>query len=378
MTLPVAATASDFADQFESRYVEPIASETPGSALVVIHNGEVVLQKAYGVVEAGSREAVTDDTLFRLASLSKSFASAAASILVRDTSVTWQTPLKSHLNDLHFKEPVLGEQINLKHIMSQTTGLMPHAYTNLIEDNQSYDRILGKLHRVDFICEPGSCYGYQNVVFSLVGDIIEKQSGKTYADFVSERLFQPLAMNNASIGLQPLLADENYARPHVFRDGEWRPVSITPHYYRVAPAAGANASIRDMAQWLNAHLGQAPSVLTPALLEQLHQPRTPTSRRQAHYRTSKGLGKVHYALGWRVFDYADMSQFVHHGGYVRGSRSEMIFNRELGLGLAFLANGADRSIGDLTFAFLDFYRQYEAGNLPCQTTGPASGSIIAQ
>ncbi len=358
--------------------LNPIAEEVPGAAAAVIYDHTLVMTTTWGNKLAGSRSSIDLDTRFRLASVSKTIASAATAMLVEEAPVSWQTPVKSELSHLQFKRPDWGEQITIEHLLSQSTGLLPHAYTNLIEDNQSYDRILGKLHRVDFICEPGSCYGYQNVVFSLVGDIIEKQSGKTYADFVSERLFQPLAMNNASIGLQPLLADENYARPHVFRDGEWRPVSITPHYYRVAPAAGANASIRDMAQWLNAHLGQAPSVLTPALLEQLHQPRTPTSRRQAHYRTSKGLGKVHYALGWRVFDYADMSQFVHHGGYVRGSRSEMIFNRELGLGLAFLANGADRSIGDLTFAFLDFYRQYEAGNLPCQTTGPASGSIIAQ
>ncbi len=125
--LPLSALGDGFASEFESRYIEPLVSEVPGAALVVVVGGEVRLQKTYGVVIADSSTPVTDQSLFRLASVSKGFASAAAALLVRDTDVTWQTPLKSELADLRFKSREYGEQINLWHIMSQTTGLMPHA-----------------------------------------------------------------------------------------------------------------------------------------------------------------------------------------------------------------------------------------------------------
>ncbi|SVC30941.1 uncharacterized protein METZ01_LOCUS283795, partial [marine metagenome] len=198
LLLPLIVLGGGFAEEFESRYIQPIVADVPGAALVVVVGGKVRLQKTYGVVSVGESVPVTDQSLFRIASISKGFASAAAALLVRDTEMTWQTPLKTELADLRFKSSEYGEQINLWHIMSQTTGLMPHAYTNLIEEKMSYGRILERLHRVDFVCPPGRCYGYQNVVFSLVGELVQAQTSLDYAEFVDRRLFQPLAMNRAS------------------------------------------------------------------------------------------------------------------------------------------------------------------------------------
>ena len=78
------------------------------------------------------------------------------------------------------KSRAMASQINLKHLMSQSSGLMPHAYTNLIEENMSYRRIVDRLDRVDFVCAPGKCYGYQNVVFSLIADLVESETELDY------------------------------------------------------------------------------------------------------------------------------------------------------------------------------------------------------
>ena len=351
--LPLSALGDGFASEFESRYIEPLVSEVPGAALVVVVGGEVRLQKTYGVVSADRSTPVTDQSLFRLASVSKGFASAAAALLVRDTDVTWQTPLKSELADLRFKSREYGEQINLWHIMSQTTGLMPHAYTNLIEDNQSFERIVGKLHNVDFICAPGECYSYQNVVFSLVGEVVEKATGMPYPQYVEDRIFGPLGMTRASIGYRKYVDDANHARPHIWTGESWAPTRITLEYYRVPPAAGVNASISDMRRWLQAQLGDAPDVLSPSLLAEVQAGIQRTSRQQSHYPRNRRLGEVHYGLGWRVFDYGGVEDFVHHGGYVRGMRSEMVFNRNLDAGLVFLTNSEPRKMGRIVFEFAD-------------------------
>lgn len=335
----------------------PLIKDAPGAALVVVENGQVTHHRTYGVRKVDSSEPVTSETLFRIASLSKTFASAAASILVEDTSLTWHTPLKSNLSGLKFKQSDYGSQLNLFHLMSQSTGLMPHAYTNLIEENMSFKRIVDRLDRVDFVCAPGRCYGYQNVVFSLVGDVVEAETAMPYQDYVSSRIFRPLNMARASFGYREFIEDGNHARPHVWNGKRWVSVRTTPHYYKVPPAAGVNASISDLEAWLLAQLGQKPEVLPETMLAEMHQGVIKTSRYQAHYPKRKALGDVYYGLGWRVFDYGSQSGFVHHGGYVKGMCSSMVFHRETQTGMVLLTNAEPRGMNQLVLDFADLHEK---------------------
>lgn len=352
-----AAIANSFAWQFEQQFVQPLVNETPGGALIIVDHGEVVLLRVYGVRSEEDQLPITESTLFRIASISKTFASAAAAMLVQDKLVQWQTPLLKNLDYLKFKRQDYGAEINLYHLMSQSTGLMPHAYTNLIEDNLSFERIVNRLDKVEFICAPGECYGYQNVVFSLVGDLVRAMTAVDYETFIANKLFKPLAMSRASFGMDAFISDENHARPHIWTGINWAPVRTTQHYYRVAPAAGVNASIGDMRQWLLAHLGHKPNVFREEMLKQMHTGAIRTTRQQAHYGDRKQLGSVYYGLGWRVFEYAGQRGYVHHGGYVRGMRSEMVFNRDLQVGMVFLTNSEPSGVGDLVFDFIDLYRE---------------------
>ena len=345
------AHSDGFAAKFESDYVLPLVKQSPGGALVIVENGKVVLQQVYGVRNEGESELVTAETLFRIASLSKTFASAAASILVKETPLTWQAPLKPNLAHVKFKEPGYGSQISLKHLMSQSSGLMPHAYTNLIEENMSYRRIVDRLDRVDFVCAPGKCYGYQNVVFSLIADLVESETEFEYTEFVDANLFKPLAMSRASFGHKSFVDDPNHARPHVWTGTRWHSVKPTSHYYKVAPAAGVNASISDMREWLLAQLGNNPEVLPMNMFDEMHQGVIRTSRREAHYPYRAALGNVYYGLGWRVFDYGGAKGFVHHGGYVNGMRSTMVFHRESGIGMVLLTNSEARGMNGLVLDF---------------------------
>lgn len=357
LLFPLISQADGFADAFERDYVLPLIKDAPGAALVIVENGKVVLKETYGVRRVNSSEAVTPDTLFRIASLSKTFASAVASILVEDTQITWQTPLKSNLSGLKFKQSDYGNQINLHHLMSQSTGLMPHAYTNLIEENMSFQRIVDRLDRVDFVCAPGRCYGYQNVVFSLLGDLVERQTAMRYQDYVNRTIFQPLEMSRASFGYREFVEDENHAKPHVWNGKRWVSVKPTPHYYKVPPAAGVNASISDLSTWLLAQLGNNPEVLPEDMLAAMHQGVIKTSRYQAHYPKRQALGDVYYGLGWRVFDYGSQSGFVHHGGYVKGMCSSMVFHRETQTGMVLLTNSEPRGINQLVLDFAELHEK---------------------
>ena len=353
-----------FAIDLEQKVFGPLINTSPGAALVVVVDGRVLLQKTWGVQKAGDVEPVTEKTLFRLASISKTFASAAAAILVKEGAVQWQSPIKDSLAELNFKRPDYGNEISLKHLMSQSSGLMPHAYTNLVEDNMSYDRIVKRLNRVDFICAPGECYGYQNVVFSLVGDVVAANTGVDYEGFVTRKIFEPLNMARASFGREAFLDDPNHARPHIWTGSHWRETRTTDHYYRIPPAAGVNASIEDMTQWLLAQLGHEPVVLSSDMLSEMHSPVIRTTLRQAHYKRRRGLGNTAYGLGWRLFDYGEDAGFVHHGGYVKGMRSEMMFNPRLQTGMVFLTNSEPSQMNNLVFDFLDLYREFRQSSEP--------------
>ena len=353
----ITGVTDDHLLEFEKYYSENILPQVPGAALAVVADGKLQLLKLYGIRKEGTNDPVTADTVFRLASVSKTFAAAAAGVLVRNKLLDWDTPVSSRLADVRFKDPNYGKQITIRNLLSQTTGLVQHAYTNLLEENIPYKIIVGRLREVDFICPPGKCYSYQNVVFSLTGDVIQSVTGEPYEEFVRESLFQPLGMRTASFGLQSFNSSDNRATPHVWRKFRWQPVEANSNYYNVAPAAGINASISDMEQWLLAQLGHRPDVLPVAILDELQARAIRTTPSQAHYRNIRDLGEVSYGLGWRIFNYGDQKNYVHHAGWVSGMVSEIVFNRDLQLGMVFLTNAEIKEAGELIFKFLEIYQK---------------------
>ncbi len=361
----------DFIPALEQYLVEEVMPHIPGAAMAIIADGEIVLLEGYGVRRLGDKAPVTPNTVFRLASVSKTIAATAAAKAVYDEYLQWHTPIRLHLTNVTFKNPDYGQKITLENLLSHTTGLMPQAYTNLIEANIPYDKVIERIREVEFICPPQQCYSYQNVVFSLVGNLIEVTTGQSYENYVEQQLFQPLGMERASFGLKNFLADPNYASPHIkIAKGRWHPVPVTPEYYHVAPAAGANASVTDMGRWLLAQMGRREPFLPPELLDQLHRPMVATSNRQAHYRYHPELHNIHYGLGWRVFDFGEHKQFFHHGGWVEGTRTELLFNRELQLGLVFLSNSENRYARRVVYRFLELFSEYHRQTNPPLLSAP--------
>jgi beta-lactamase class C len=212
-----------------------------------------------------------------------------------------------------------------------------------------------RLRYVNFVCPPGKCYAYQNVTYSLVGELIKKKTGSSYEQYVEQNLFAPIGMRSASFGLDDYFATANRATPHVASGNRWVPTNVTGNWYHVPPAAGANASIADMGQFLLAQLGQKPQALSIASLNQTQARVTKNTPAQNHYGTRKGVGNSAYGLGWRVFDYGRYKNFNHHGGWVKGFRSEMVYNRELQIGMVFLTNSESRRARDVIFKFMDMY-----------------------
>ena len=367
--LPLALTGPQeaFVSEFQQYVETKIVPRVPGLALAIIADGKVKVLQGYGLRRYGGHDPVNTDTLFRLASVSKSFATSAAAMLVRDKLITWDTPVRSILPDVEFSNPRYGDELTIRHILSQSTGLPTQANTNFIEEGMAFEDVVRRLRYVNFICPPGKCYNYQNVTFSLISDVIARKTGKTYEQYIDERIFKPLGMRTATLGLAGLKAAGNYAAPHIPTRKGWYTAEVNENYYRVGPAAGVNASIADMARWVLAHMGHNPEVLSPAILAAVHAKVIRNTPAQNHYGSREGVTDSHYGLGWRVFDYRGDKNFVHHGGGVMGYRSEVVFNPELQIGMVVLTN-TQRLAGDIIFEFLDAYEDDKHGKSPSAAT----------
>ena len=325
--------------------------EIPGAALAIVSREEIIYLQTWGLRDIGASELVQPESVFRIASMSKTFAGTSAAMLVDRDLQSWDAKLTDIFPSLRLGNRTTSRNITLRHLASQSTGLMPHSYSNMLDDGVVYEKIRQKFHEIPTVCAPGKCYGYQNVVFSLIADVVEESAGLSYERFLEEEIFKPLGMTTASVGLNAFESDSNATAPHRLIRGSWRSTTTNPAYYSVAPASGINASILDMAIWVRANLGAFPEVMSPNFLAAVHQPVIATSHGN-YFNRWQNLDNAHYGIGWRIFDYNDL-RVVHHGGGVRGFRSEMAFVPERNVGMVLLFNAASNLANDIVPAFLD-------------------------
>lgn len=320
-----------------------LGERVPGLALAIVHNGRVLTARGYGVTDVSAPQAVDSHTVFRLASLSKAFAGTLAGLLVNDGSLRWDSRVADYVPNFRLSDPMATRQVTVADLLSHRVGLQAHnAFDRDIEGNADYYAVTQKLAYAPMSCTPGQCYAYQNVAFSVFGDVVFAATGGFYEQAVDKRIFKPLGMNDASLGLEGIQNSARWARPHVRSRNGWVALTPKPTYYRLAPAAGVNASISDMAQWLVAQTGHRRDVLSAPLLATLHAPLVSTpGEMRAGWRRDR-IQSAGYALGWRVFDYAS-HPVIFHAGAVQGYRGMVALVPERDLGIAILWN-SDSSV----------------------------------
>jgi beta-lactamase class C len=356
---PPPAQAMPVADSFDVRRFEAMAQamvadgRVPGLAMAIVKDGRIVSARGYGVTDVDRPEQVDAHTVFRLASLSKAFAGTVTGLLVSEGALRWDSHVADFMPGLQFSQPGAAQQLTVAEVLSQRVGLTHNAYDRDIEDGADYRSLVQRLAYAPMKCAPGQCYSYQNVAFSLIGDVVFATTGRFFSETVARRIFKPLGMDDASYGLEGIENSPRWARPHVRGRGGWVALTPKPTYYRLAPAAGVNASIDDMAQWLVAQTGHRPDVLPESLLATLHAPviDTPTELHGSSWRRER-LGAAGYGIGWRVYDYAG-HRVVFHGGAVQGYRASIALVPERDLGVVILWNSTSGVPSGLMPTILD-------------------------
>jgi len=322
-----------------------------GLAVGIVEDGQITYLRGYGETLDGTGDPVTADTVFRWASVSKGVASTLVAKLAADGKLSLQDPVALYARSLRL--PAGGEQkATVADVLTHRLGIFSNAQDSKLEDGGDPRFLRSMLATLTPICPIGSCHAYQNLAYDASSETVEKVTGKPYDDVAVERLFAPLGMESATVGRAGLIGAASWARPHNAA-GTPQPRGLSEAYYRVPASGGVNSSIRDLTRWMQAQMGEAPNALPAKLLRTLHAPRVKTpveERRQRKFRDR--IGDSHYALGWRVYDYAGHRVVGHRGG-VSGYRALMLFDPDKRSGIAALWNTSDGQPAGIEFEVMD-------------------------
>lgn len=318
------------------------STNTVGAALAIVYENQIIVSNCYGIKKLGTTDSINEHTVFRLASVSKGFAGVLTAILEKDSLLFLDEKVKEIIPDFRLKDSVNTYELSIKNLLSHTTGLVPHAFDNLIEDGVSYPVILQKLPEVDISAKPGELYSYQNVIFSLIDSIAHIKTGLPYDIILRKKVFRPLKMCDASANSNAFTRRRsNIAHPHHYRNSVAIVLPLNTGYYNLKPAAGINASISDMSKWLLALLGNSPDIMDSTVLNKITSPIIISPLKWRYIRNWDHIDSKFYSLGWRIYFYKGR-KIIYHGGYVTGYKAEIAFCPEENVGVVFLQNSPNR------------------------------------
>ena len=316
---------------------EQIASgAAPGLSIAIVHDQELVWSNGYGFADLESRRPATPSTLYRIGSVTKLF-TATAVLQLRDAGqLGLDDPVAKHLPEFRVRDPFpASTPVTLRHLLTQTSGLtrdapFPYWTTHVFP---SREQLLASLAELELTHRPGETYKYSNLGMGLLGLVVERRSGRRYADYLRQRIFAPLGMTSSTAA--PTEEHHRRRATSYYRkaaDGSRR---IFDYYDMEGLAAAGNvvSSVEDLAafarlQFRDGAAGGA-QILAGTTLREMQRP-------QFVYPSFEG-GR---GLGFAV-SRSDGVTFVAHGGWIGGNRTHLLLVPSEKIAVIVAANADD-------------------------------------
>ena len=311
----------------------------PGMAIAIVKEDKVVMQKGYGVRELGKPDKVDENTLFAIASNTKAFTTASLAILVDEGKLNWNDKVAKYLPEFQMYDPWVTNELTIRDIVSHRVGLDTFSGDLLWYDTTySTDEMLRRVRYLKPVSSFRSRYGYQNLMYIAAGRIVEKVSGKPWAEFVRERILTPLGMNRTTTSVRDM--KDNFAMPHNESGGKMRalPVGFLDN---AIGAVRLNASVADLSKWIRLQLGrgtfEGKKIFSEAQSWQMHQQYLARPISEAASRNNPTQHFSGVAMGWFVYDYYGR-KVINHSGGLDGMFSYTVLIPEENAGFVVLTN----------------------------------------
>ncbi len=313
--------------------------EVPGLAIAIVKDDRIVLAKGYGVRKLGDPAPVNERTLFAIGSSSKAFTAAAIAMLADEGKLKWDDPVTKYLPDFELYDPYVTRELTVRDLLSHRSGLKRG---DLLWYGTEYDRdeILRRTRYLKPTWSLRSTFGYQNLMFLAAGQLIAKVSGKSWDEFIRQRIFTPLGMTASNTSVKDLKGLDNVSSPHAKIEDKVEAISWR-NIDNIAPAGSINSSVVDMAQWVRLQLAQGEyqkqHLLSSGAAKEMQTSQTVIRAEPPYSLLYPEAHFLNYGLGWFLHDFRGR-KVVEHGGAIDGMRAQVAMIPEEKLGLVILTN----------------------------------------
>ncbi len=336
--------------------------DVPGIAVAVVKDGKVLLERGWGVREIGKPEPVQADTLFAIASNTKAFTATSLNLLAEEGKLKMDDRVIDHLPSFRMSDPYVTGEMRIRDLLSHRSGLTLGAGDLLFWPTTTYSNaeVVARLAQVPLKGGFRDRYAYDNILYAVAQQVIEKVSGLSYADFLQQRIFDQVGMAGTRYNADHLKPGDKAAIGHAkFDFTELRPVPPLT-WSNAAGAGGIYSSVHDLSKWMNVQLAEGKLADGTALFSEKTQQQmwqmqipqvvgTPSVPELA-------LAKPNFAgygEGWSLSDYRGQKLVWHTGGWP-GQVSRLTLVPEKNLGVVVLTNAeSGAAFNAITLSVLD-------------------------
>jgi len=318
--------------------------DVPGIAVAIVKDGKVVLEKGYGVRRIGQPAPITANSLFRIASNTKAFTSAALSILVDEGKLHWNDHVVDLMPGFQMYDSYITREMTVTDLLVHRSGLglgegdlMFFPPTNLTRE-----QILQRLRFLKPAASFRAAYAYDNLLYLVAGQLIPAVTGTSWDDFVRQRIFTPVGMTHSGVSTGVLLNTTDVAIPHAKVNGKLEPLEHE-NVDNNAPAGSIVSSVSDLAKWMTVQLDRGRIPGGGRLFSEAQSRTMWTGQTILPIHDSvEGLRPnfYEYGLGWFLRDYRG-KRIVYHTGVLAGYVSRVLMVPDLNLGIVVLTNGEE-------------------------------------
>jgi CubicO group peptidase (beta-lactamase class C family) len=337
--------------------------EVPGIAVAIIKDGKLVLAKGYGVRKLGEPAPVDENTVFAIGSNTKAFTAAALATLVDEGKISWDDPVYERLKGFEMYDPYVSKEMRIRDLLCHRSGLGLGEGDLMFWPHTTFTRE-DVVYRVRFL-KPASSFrtrfAYNNLMFVTAGQVVAEVSGKSWDDYVREKIFVPLGMKSTVTSPNAYRPGADWAFPHAKVDGQLKPLPFE-NLDNVGPAGSIISSVADLSQWMLVQLNHGKMVNNDARLFSEKSGREMWSQ-QSIIPVNPGSEELKalrphfagYGMGWFLRDYKGR-RLVGHDGGVAGFVTRVLLVPEENLGVVILTNAEeDYAYESILYHVLDAY-----------------------
>jgi len=337
--------------------------DVPGLALAIVKDGQVLLARGYGIKKLSEPDPVDSRTLFGIASNSKVFTAVALGMLVDEGKIRWEAPVIDYLPEFQMFDPAVSREITVRDLLCHRCGLGLGAGDLMLWPASELNRkeILRRVRYIKPASSFRTTYAYNNIMFVVAGELLERVSGMRWEDFVREKIQKKVGMEWSNTSCALVEREENVAWPHVPLEGKVVPVKTLYLTENVNPAGGINSCAEDMARWMlvllnNGKLADGSRLVSERVMNAITNIVTPIPvSKPAPELAPAAMNFNGYGLGLRIRDYRRYRVLTHTGG-LEGYVSQVWLMPEIGLGVTVLTNQeSTAAFASLTYQIVDYY-----------------------